>query len=94
MNAWIRNSIIRLLYRTKLVLIITSRNPVSPFTIMAVDFDYSTRDSLISSLPRTPVLGSHPIASRMTIVPGFVTAFQRSANRLRKLEKETIQGHR
>ncbi len=49
MNAWIWNSLICLLYRTKLIPMhmLTSRNTVSPFQTMVVDFDNLTRGYLI-----------------------------------------------
>ncbi len=47
MNAWTRNSIICVFYRTKLIPLITSRNPVLPFKTMVVDFDNLARDYLI-----------------------------------------------
>ncbi len=46
-NAWIRDSITCLLYRTKFIPVITSRNPVSPFKTMVVDFENLIKDYLI-----------------------------------------------
>ncbi len=50
LNTWIRNSIINLFYRMKLIPMITSRNLVSRFKTTVVDFDNRARDYLISEM--------------------------------------------
>ncbi len=49
-NAWIRNSIICLLHHAKCLLNITSRNPVSLFKTMVVDYGHLTRDNQICQI--------------------------------------------
>ncbi len=47
MNALILTSFSCLLFRTKHIPLITSRNAVSPFKAMVVDFDHLARDYLL-----------------------------------------------